>query len=473
MPERLDYQERLAAERDVFAEQVDVHGNLPESAHRWARRHLLPKLRELGVPSLDSLVVDTIRAAAEDSAREVVVLSLGSGNGDLELGWLRALAAHGVHNVRVRLLEINSAMQRRAADAAREHGLSGRVEHIEADFNTWCADAEHDVVVAYQVLHHVLDLEHLYGQVRDSLRPDGTFVVHDMIGRNGHRRWPEAHEVIDRIWATLPPELRRNAITGEVDEHFADIDCAADGFEGIRSQDVLPVLLDYLHPSVFLAAGNVVDPFVDRVYGHNFDMSDEHHRALIDDIGALDDTLVDLGVVTPTRLTALFHPRPATLRAYRNRTPERSVRRTDVVDSTGRVSFHPGTADPHGLVRGAGLAVGRLNGVHHDRWVGRTATVPLRTTAAVDRVEFDLYVPEWMPTVGTLAVALDGEPVGCLHAGHGATRHGLDLRVPARRTAELTLSAGWWAVPREVGVGADRRHLSYVLNGITLGAEQG
>ncbi|WP_433408820.1 class I SAM-dependent methyltransferase [Saccharomonospora azurea] len=466
-----DYAERLAAERGTFAEQEDVHGNLPPSAHRWSARHMVPKLHELGVESIGSLIVGEIRSRAREAAehgRDAVVLSLGSGNGDQELSWLEALAADGVHNVRVRLLEINHDMQERAAEAAGRLGFADRIEHVETDFNTWKADTEHDVVVAFQVLHHVLDLEHLYGQLREGLRSDGVLVVHDMIGRNGHRRWPEALEVIERIWATLPPELRRNSITGAIDEQFDDIDCAVDGFEGIRAQDVLPVLLEYLHPSFFLALGNVIDPFVDRVYGHNFDMDDERHRALIDDIGVLDDSLLDLGVVTPTRLTALFHPTPRTLRAYRGRTPQRCVRRTDVVDPAGRVSFHPAASDPQRLVRGSGLAVGRCNGVLHDRWVGRGATLPLRTTAEVDTVELEFWVPDWMPEQGTLTVLVDDTQVAALPVEHGLLHRTVPVALAAHTTAELTLRADWWVNPHAAGLGEDRRTLSYVLNGVTL-----
>ncbi len=466
-----DYERRLAVERDTFAGQVDVHGGLPDSAHHWSRRHLLPKLHELGVADLDSLVTDTLRARAAEArtaGRDAVVLSLGSGNGDQELRWLGKLVASGVDNVRLRLLEVNPEMRRRAAEAAHERGLGERVEHLDADLNTWKAETDHDVIVAYQVLHHVLDLEHLCAQLWHGLRPDGVLVVHDMIGRNGHRRWPEALEVIERVWATLPPELRRNAVTGAVDEHFVDLDCAADGFEGIRAQDVLPVLLEFLHPSLFLALGNVVDPFIDRVYGHNFDPADDAHRAFLDDLGTLDDTLIDLGVVTPTRMTALFHPRPHELRAYRGRTPERSVRRTGIVDTGGRVSFHPDAADPHRLVGGAGLAVGRLHGVEHDRWVGRTATLPVRTTAAVEGVDVELYVPEWMPDPGTLTLTVDGDPAGTIAVGHGRTEAGAAVTLPAHRSVELTLSADWWAVPADIGAGDDRRNLSYVLAGLTL-----
>jgi SAM-dependent methyltransferase len=459
------YDQRLARERETFADQEEVHGNLPPSAHRWSARHMQPKLAALGVPGIDELITGEIAERAGRLERDVVVLSLGSGNGDQELGWLSSLAAAGLHNVRLRLLELNPDMQARAEASAQDLGFSDRVELITADFNTWRADIEHDVVVGFQALHHVLDLEHLYGQIRDGLPADGVLVVHDMIGRNGHRRWPEALEVVDRIWATLPPELRRNAMTGEIDERFQDIDCAADGFEGIRAQDVLPVLLDYLNPSLFLPYANVIDPFVDRIYGHNLDLDDPGHVALLDHLGELDDSLIDLGVVTPTHLTALFHPRVRPLRVHGTRTPERSVRRTDVVDPAGRVSFQPGTTGGERLLSGAGLVTGRMNGVAHDDWAAPSIEFPMLTTGPVEALELRTYLPDASTEHGSLTVSVDGVPVAKADIGPGLLRQVLPLRIAAHRLVRLSLDADWAIT---TGSGADRRTLAYILVGLGL-----
>ncbi|MET8993641.1 class I SAM-dependent methyltransferase [Amycolatopsis sp. NPDC004169] len=459
------YEQRLARERETFAGQVEVHGNLPESAHHWSARHMLPKLQALGVPGIGELITGEIGARAQRLDRDVVVLSLGSGNGDQELGWLRTLAESGQHNVRLRLLELNPDMQARAEASAREQGVADRVELITADFNTWRADAAHDVVVGFQALHHVLDLEHLYGQIRDGLDPDGVLVVHDMIGRNGHRRWPEALEVVDRIWATLPARLRRNALTGEVDERFVDIDCAADGFEGIRAQDVLPVLLEYLHPSLFLPYANVIDPFVDRIYGPNLDLADPADVRLLDHLGDLDDTLVDLGIVSPTHLTALFHPAPQPLRVHGARTPERSVRDTRVVDPAGRVSFRPGGNPGERLVGGAGVVTGRMNGVEHDDWAGPSAEFPLLTTAAVEAVELRTYLPDDSADHGSVTIAVDGEAVAKADVGPGLVEQVVPVRIAAHRQVRFSLDADWSIT---AGSGADRRTLSYILVGLRL-----
>lgn len=463
------YDGRVVAELETFAGQEgDLHESLPESAHRWSDRHFLPKLNELGVQGVSELITEQIAVRAAPLQRDVVVLSLGSGNGDQELGWLRDLADMGYTNIKMRLLELNPTMQARAAANAQEQGFADRVELVTGDFNTWCADAEHDVVVGFHALHHVLDLEHLYAEVRASLQPDGVFVVHDMIGRNGHRRWPEALEVVERIWSTLPAELRRNAVTGEIDEFFDDRDCAVEGFEGIRAQDVLPVLLDYLHPSMFLALGNVVDPFVDRIYGQNFDMANPAHRELIDRIGALDDNLIDLGVVTPTRLTALFHPTPQPLRVIGDRTPQRTVRDTTIQDSTGRVSFDPRVCDDTGVVGGSGIVAGRVKGVYDDSWAASVVELPVLATDRVAEVAIRTYVPDWMPHTGLLTVSIDGVAVTRLEIAPGLVEQVVRAELEPRRLTRISLNSDWAVNPLAAGLGHDRRTVAYVLAGIEL-----
>ena len=44
---------------------------------------------------------------------------------------------------------------------------------------------------------------------------------------------------------------------------------------------------------------NIADPFVDRIYGQNFDPENPEDRAFIDAVGRLDDAALDLGLITP------------------------------------------------------------------------------------------------------------------------------------------------------------------------------
>jgi SAM-dependent methyltransferase len=341
-----DYEARVAAELRTFADQEVVH-DLPAIHHFWTHRFLTPLLAEVGVPDVNTLwrreIIAQCRRRAPERAR---LVSLGAGNGELELALAEGLMREGVDNLELVLLELNTDMLARADAQARRLGIEDRVRGEVADLNTWTASAPVDVYLASHSLHHVVELEHLYEQVRHSLTPDGVLLVNDMIGRNGHQRWPEAGQAVRRIWRTLPERYRYNHSLGRVDDEYPDLDCSSEGFEGIRSQDVLPLLLEVLHPETYVGFANVIDPFVDRVYGHNFDPDNPDDAVLIEEIATFDEAAIDAGVLTPTHLLAVFRPEPVPCRYPRRRSPERTVR--DPQDELASLPFPPAsvTAPP-------------------------------------------------------------------------------------------------------------------------------
>src|SRR5262249_816649 len=159
--------------------------------------------------------------------------------------------------------------------AAREAGVVQYLNPLLKDFNLWEPQCEYDGVVAVHSLHHVTELEHLFDSIRKSLRQSGCFVISDMIGRNGHLRWPEPLEIVQEFWPYLPPSHRFNHQLLRYEATFEDWDCSTEGFEGVRAQDILPLLIERFHFEYFIPYGNVIDPFVERSFGHNFDSNVE------------------------------------------------------------------------------------------------------------------------------------------------------------------------------------------------------
>lgn len=325
-----DYEARVANELHTFADTDAETYALPPIVSTWSLRSVLPLIREAGYGGIDemwqALIAEQCRRCAPRHAR---LVSLGAGAAETELGIAKALADEGIENLDLVLLELSGEQVQRAAALAAELGLGGRVVAAEADLNVWTADGLADVYFANQSLHHIVELEHLFAEVRRSLAPDGVFLVNDMIGRNGHVRWPEAADLVHRIWNSMPERHRWNRFVEQTDTVYPDPDYSAFGFEGVRSQDVLPLLLDAFHPEVFLAFGNVIDPFIDRAYGWSRDPDNEEDRDFIDAVARLDDAAVDLGLVSPTHLLAAFRTRPVEIRCPRMRPPERMVRRPD------------------------------------------------------------------------------------------------------------------------------------------------
>jgi SAM-dependent methyltransferase len=320
------YSAKIRDELERYADQEEVH-DLPEIYHFWSEQYCIPLLKEVGFDGLneffDTHVADQCARVAPRRAR---LVSLGAGNGDTEIGIAERLDQRGVKNLELVLLELNPAMLDRARAAALDRGMDDRVRSVPTDLNSWRADGVTDIYFANHSLHHVVELESVFSEIEASMSAEGVLLVNDMIGRNGHVRWPEAKDLVDRIWSMAPERYRWNRFQQAVDERYPDFDCSTSGFEGIRSQDILPLLLGRFHPEDYLCFANVVDPFVDRIYGPNFDATKAEDLAFIDAVGRLDDAAIDLQLVTPTHLIAAFRTRPVQCRYPRERSPQRTVR---------------------------------------------------------------------------------------------------------------------------------------------------
>ena len=322
------YATRIAAELATYADQEEVH-DLPAIYHYWSDRCCSPLLEEVGLASLDAFWDRDIAAICGRRAPGPTrLISVGAGNGDIEIAIADRLRQSGISNLQILLLDLNPTMLDRALVLAEELGLTDQVDVEQGDFNSWKATGPADVYFAHHSLHHVVALEHLFEEVHGSLAADGVLLINDMIGRNGHKRWPEAAELVNRVWSVAPERYRFNHYLGHVDDVYPDLDCSGEGFEGIRAQDILPLLLESFYPATYVTFANVIDPFVDRVYGPNFDPQNSEDTAFIDALARIDDATIDLGLTTPTHMFAAFHTQPVECRYPRGRSPERTVRRS-------------------------------------------------------------------------------------------------------------------------------------------------
>jgi SAM-dependent methyltransferase len=218
----------------------------------------------------------------------------------------------------------------RGAALAEQVGVAGHVRAVLADFNSWEPTGRYDGVLANQALHHIVNLEGVFDAIHKVLAPTGRFVTSDMIGRNGHQRWPEARRRIEELWSELPEAYRYHRQLRRQEDAFLDWDCSVEGFEGIRAQDVLPLLVQRFSFELFLAFGNLIDVFVDRGFGPNFDAEAEWDLAFIDRVHALDMEGLRSGEFKPTHVMAIMRtvPMPSGPRVYDGLTPEFCVRPT-------------------------------------------------------------------------------------------------------------------------------------------------
>lgn len=325
----IDYQNKIHNELNFYKDCEQVH-QLPDIFHYWSNRYLLPKFQAHGFNSPDDFFIQQVLKHRSSQAAEdhFDLLSIGAGNGESELLLAEALIEQGYRHFTITCLDLNPHMLARCQRAASAKGLAGHVTTVCGDFNVWESRQKFDVIMANQCLHHVINLEHLFGVIHRSLQEQGVFLVSDMIGRNGHKRWPEALDLLKPIWQQMPDRLKHNQLLRRFEPEYINHDCSASGFEGIRAQDILPMLVDRFHFDLFIPFANLIMVLIDRPFGHNFVASDPDDRALIDRVHEVDEQAMLAGTIKPTQMVAcLSKQAKPTVLAHPQLTPEFCIRR--------------------------------------------------------------------------------------------------------------------------------------------------
>jgi hypothetical protein len=301
------YAARVSAEIATFENNNFVH-DLPAIFHYWSNKYLLPTIKPFGFLHPDDFFIKQLASALDvDRTKHASFISIGAGNCDTEVRIASGLAALGYDKFSIECLDLNSAMLSRGQELAKREGMEQHIIPVKGDFNTWQPDKRYRAVLANQSLHHVLNLEHLFDSILAAIKAEnGTLITSDMIGRNGHQRWPEALAIVEEFWAELPTKYKLNHQLGRQENEFVNWDCAIDGFEGIRAQDIMPLLRERFHFDLFIPFSNVIAPFIDRGFGHNFDIHSDWDRSFIDRVHARDQIEINRGHITPTQMFAVL-----------------------------------------------------------------------------------------------------------------------------------------------------------------------
>ncbi|MDP2395082.1 MAG: glycosyltransferase [Methylococcaceae bacterium] len=321
------YQKKIQQELAIYEKQVNVH-DLPDIYHYWSNKYLAPIFKDAGFSTIAQFFSSNLFEAKNRTGSAIATfISVGAGNCDLEVSVAKNLVNSGFNDFILECLEINPVMLDRGKEIAKENGVLDNMSFVEADFNTWVARKKYDGVIANQSLHHVTRLEHLFDQISNALHANGSFIISDMIGRNGHQRWPESLKIVNKFWKELPESYKFNVLLNRLEKKYDNWDCSKEGFEGVRAQDVLPLLLQRFQCEKFIGFGSAIDIFVDRCFGHNFNRESEWDRDFIDRVHTEDEAGLANGTLTPTHMMAIFVKKLHCTPYYsREIDPTRSVR---------------------------------------------------------------------------------------------------------------------------------------------------
>ena len=198
-------------------------------------------------------------------------------------------------------MDINEILLKKGMEQAKALGVDQNFSVAQGDFNDWKPKFSYDIIMANQCLHHVLELEILFARIKGALLDEGAFLTSDMIGRNGHMRWPEALTVVEEFWKELPEKYKYNQLMKRLELEYINHDCSTEGFEGVRAQDILPLPTKNFYFELFLPFSNLIFVFIDRSFGHNFDATAAWDLDFIDRVNARDEEGI---------LSGEFHAKP-------------------------------------------------------------------------------------------------------------------------------------------------------------------
>lgn len=322
----ISYEDRVAQQIAVYADTTNMH-DLPAIFHVWSHNYIRPALEDVfGTGSIDeAYALGFIEANVQGHGK---ILSIGSGDGEVEIRVAKELLKKNISNFVITCSDISPILNERARKAVQREGLDGYFEIVDADLNNIDVSGMFNMIMANHSLHHIVALEKLFDFSYHRLTDDGVFITCDMIGRNGHMRWPEAKIFVDLFWPLLDEKQKINLQLKRFNNTFIDHDCSLGGndFEGIRAQDILPLLMQRFYPLKFVGCGGIVDLFVDRGFGYGFDVANEKDIALINSIAGLNEALLDANVITPSWTMASFTKDKRPQKYYRSRSAESSIR---------------------------------------------------------------------------------------------------------------------------------------------------
>ena len=160
-----------------------------------------------------------------------------------------------------------------------------------------------DAVFANDVLHHIIDLEGLYGRIRDALVPGGKLLFNEYIGPNRFQYSDERMAIINRYFRLIPNHLRYNPYWGGLfwNRWRTDPEKLAqdDPTEAVRSEDVLPVARRFFETEKeYSYGGGLLNPLLYEIVG-NFDEQKPYDAGLLKILCEAEDRLTRAGVIEP------------------------------------------------------------------------------------------------------------------------------------------------------------------------------
>lgn len=212
-------------------------------------------------------------------------LSVGCGHGELD----RLILKQGLAQ-RMDGFDISPRAVELAQEQAKREGLADRLRYFVADAN-FLEDTKFDhpynLILASMSLHHFAHLERCLDNCHARLKPGGYFIANEFVGPNRFQ-WTDAQlDIVNRLLACFPSELKRNLRTPENLKHTISRPSLEYmrshlPFEAICSERIIPALrerFEIVEQKNY--GGTILHPLFEGIMGNFNEEANREHTVII------------------------------------------------------------------------------------------------------------------------------------------------------------------------------------------------
>jgi 2-polyprenyl-3-methyl-5-hydroxy-6-metoxy-1,4-benzoquinol methylase len=225
-------------------------------------------------------------------------LTLGCGAGDLERGLspCNFCQRHDAY-------DIASEAIRRAREQAKEQNLT-HIHYETADINKISLTPErYDVVFGIASIHHIAALEHVFSEVKKTLKPGGYFFLNEFVGPTKFQWTDKQVGIVNALLQLLPERYRisvkdrATVISNFRRPTIVEMD-SVDPSEAVRSAEILTLLPRYFAIKKKIDLGGTILHFLLQDIAGNFDYNKSEDARMLEMLFQVEDAFLEIGEIS-------------------------------------------------------------------------------------------------------------------------------------------------------------------------------
>lgn len=225
--------------------------------------------------------------------KEMTILSLGSGNCEIEI-----YLSQQYPNIKIICVDISEKLLQ---EVRRKHPNIENIEFFHSDINKIQFDeigiyAESiDLCLFKQSLHHFKNIDSLLGnKIFNVLKKDGHIIINEYVGPNRFQFPKDQIDKINEVLAMIPDNYKFRLNSKSIKKNISGPGIfrmiLSDPSEAIESEQIMPVLNQYYNIIEEKKYGNDILMLLFKDIAHNFINKNKIVENLLDKIFAIEDS---------------------------------------------------------------------------------------------------------------------------------------------------------------------------------------